>query len=55
MKRFIIKVHVKGELMYWTLNGSTVHREAAYRFTEGNVPEMFKSSLKAPYIEKEYV
>lgn len=41
--------------MYWTLNGSTIDSEKAYVFTEQSVPDMFKSSLNATYVELEYV
>lgn len=41
--------------MYWTLNGSVVNREEAYVFTDKTMPDMFKSSLRAPYVGIEYV
>ena len=54
-KPFIVKVHTPGQVMYWTLNGSVVNREEAYVFTDKTMPDMFKSSLRAPYVGIEYV
>lgn len=54
-KQFIVKVHILDQVMYWTLNGSVKLREDAYVFDEQSMPDMFKSSLQALYIEIEYI
>jgi hypothetical protein len=53
--KFIVKVNISGQIMYWTLNGSVTSREKAYIFDEQSMPEMFKSSLRASYVEIEYI
>ena len=52
---FIVKVNIAGQSMYWTLNGSVTNRENAFIFDEQSMPEMFKPSLQANYVEIEYV
>lgn len=54
-KPFIVKVNISGQIMYWTLNGSVTSREKAYIFDEQSMPDMFKPSLRASYVEIEYI